>query len=223
MYPKAEVNSPLNLTGDDHGGVFMKKITVLCFVFSVAVISLFAASNDTASLIMTFKPQVKDESFFGLSDKPIEFVSGGTPDLKEKINEELQYKVTKTVYLGWQFRQSNPKFTDLTILVKSKNGRVLRSDIDFMHDIPYSIALGAMINGKNSDSTVSEWNTDNLTNPTSAASFVLKNTIEKETGNYPLEFLGYIPITIKIDESYDFSGCMNTTYSDTITITVNAH
>ncbi len=201
----------------------MKKITGLCFVFSVAIISLFAASNDTASLIMSFKPQVKDESFFGLSDKPIEFVSGENPDLKANINEELQYKVTKTVYLGWQFRQSNPKETAMTIAFNSVNGRYLKSDIDYMHDIPYSIALDAMINGKNSDSTVSEWNTDNLTNPTSAASFVLKNTIEKETGNYPFEFWGYIPITIKIDESYDFSGCMNTTFSDTITITVNAH
>lgn len=197
----------------------MKKITVLCFVFSVAVISLFAASNDTASLIMTFKPQVKDESFFGLSDKPIEFISGGTPDLKANINEELQCKVTKTVYLGWQFRESNPKFTDLTILVKSKNGRVLRSDIDYMHDIPYSIALGAMINGKNSDVDKSGWNSDNLTDPTSGASFWLNNTKEAETGNYPLEFWGCIPITIMIDE--DITGCMNTTYSDTITITVH--
>lgn len=198
----------------------MKKITVLWFVFSVAIISLFATVNDTASLIMTFKPQVKDESFFGLSDKPIEFVSGGTPDLKENINEELQYKVTKTVYLGWQFRESNPKETAMTIIVKSENGRVLRSDIDYMHDIPYSIALDAMINGKNSDAYISEWNSSNLTDPTSAAPFVLKNTIEKETGNYPFEFWGCIPITIMIDESYDFSGCMNTTYSDTITITV---
>ncbi len=197
----------------------MKKITVLCFVFIVAIISLFAASNDTASLIMTFKPQAKDESFFGLSDKPVEFVSGGTPVLEASINEELQYKVTKTVYFGWQFRQSNPKETGITISFKSENGRVLKSGIDYMHEIPYSITLGAMINGKNSDSTVSEWNPDNLTDPTTGASFWLNNTKEAETGNYPFEFWGCIPIKIMIDE--DIPGCMNTTFSDTITITVH--
>ena len=194
----------------------MKKIITLCLVLLLSLGYLMA--GDSAALNLAYKPEIENASFLGLAANPISFTAGGSPIMDNTHDATLSKNGTYTLYLGWQYRQANPQETSLTVHFKSENGRILQSGKD-SKEISYDISVGAMMNAKDSIAYTDDFMTGGLKDPTSGANLVISNTVEAETGLYPYEFWGCVPVTVDLGD-HVWSEYKNSTYTDTITISV---
>ena len=194
----------------------MKKAITLSLVFLLSLGYLMA--GDSAALNLAYKPEIEDASFLGLSANPISFTAGGSPIMDNSHDATLSKNGTYTLYLGWQYRQSNPKETTLTVQFRSANGRILQSGTD-SKEIRYDISVGSMMNAKDSIAYTEDFMTGGLTDPSSCANLAIQNTVEEGTGLYPYEFWGCVPLTVALDD-HVWSEYKNATYTDTITVSV---
>ena len=194
----------------------MKKIITLSLVFLLSLGYLMA--GDSAALNLAYKPEIEDASFLGLSASEISFTAGGTPNLDDTHNAILSKNGSYTLYLGWQYRQSDPHETNLRVFLQSANGRILQSGTD-SKEISYDISVGSIISAKNSIAHTATFDASGLTNPTGGCNLAIQNTVEEGTGLYPYEFWGCVPVTVALDD-HVWSEYKNATYTDTITVSV---
>ncbi len=111
----------------------MKKIITLGLVFTLFLTTIFA-SAEQSTFTITYKPQVENVTYFGLSKNLPEFVTGGTPILENNITEDLSATGAATVYICWQYRQAVPQATNVKADIQSTNGYLKNLNfLNFIH------------------------------------------------------------------------------------------